>query len=179
MLFMLSLNPADTRTDFCHDVDAAGVIVAPKTCGAQVAAALVQAFDTLAASVGASPTSWVWGRVHTIRPVSLLQLVTTNYQPGPFARPGGAFTVDVGNPSLSGSGLDFQYFSGGNVRHISLMDPANPKVRMQLPGPERDGPTVGPGPDLLGQWVKNTYFDYAHAGQINGATVAIQTFKAP
>jgi penicillin amidase len=179
LLFMLSLDPADTRTDFCDDVDAAGKIVAPKTCSAQVAAALVQAFDTLAASVGANPTSWVWGRVHTIRPVSLLQLVTTNYQPGPFARPGGAFTVDVGNPSLSGSGLDFQYFSGGNVRHISLMDPANPKVRMQLPGPERDGPAVGPGPDLLGQWVKNTYFDYAHGDQINGAAVAIQSFKAP
>lgn len=179
MLFMLSLDPADSRTSFCNDVDATGKTVATKTCGAQVQAALVQAYDTLAAQLGPNPSSWTWGRVHTIRPVSLLALVTTGYQPGPFARPGGVFTVDVGNPSLSASGLDFAYGSGGNVRHISLMDPTNPKTRMQLPGPERDGPAVGPGPDLLGQWVKNSYFDYAFGDQIKGAAVSIQTFKAP
>jgi len=91
--------------------------------------------------------------------VSLLALVTNDFEPGPYARPGGAFTVDVGNPALSGGGVEFPYSSGGNVRHISLMDPAKPVVRMQLPGPKRDGPAVAVGPDLLGQWVKNTYDD--------------------
>jgi penicillin amidase len=183
LLFMLSLDPNATTTPaattFCNDVDATGNTVASKTCGAQVVTALVQAYDTLVAQVGPNPSSWTWGRVHTIRPVSLLALVTTGYEPGPFARPGGAFTVDVGNPSLSSSGLDFAYGSGGNVRHISLMDPVNPKIRMQLPGPERDGPAVGPGPDLLGQWVKNSYFDYAFGDQIKTVAVSIQTFKAP
>ena len=103
----------------------------------------------------------MWGRVHTIKPVSLLALVTNGYSPGPYARPGGAFTVDVGTPVADRRGLDFAYGSGGNVRHISLMDPAKPVVKMQLPGPERDGPAVTVGPDLLGQWVKNSYFDYA------------------
>jgi penicillin amidase len=183
LLFMLSLDPGEPATakatTFCNDVDAAGTTVAPKSCVQQAAAALVQAYDTLSAQVGHDPSSWTWGRVHTIRPVSLLPLVTTGYEPGPYARPGGAFTVDVGSPSLTASGLDFAYGSGGNVRHISLMDPLNPKVRMQLPGPERDGPAVGLGPDLLGQWVKNSYFDDAFGDQIRSVAVSIQIFQAP
>jgi hypothetical protein len=120
----------------------------------------------------------VWGRVHTITPVSQLALVTNNFAPGPYARPGGAFTVDVGSPSLSGAGLDFSYVAGGNVRHISVMDPQNPVCKMQLPGPERDGPALFKGPDLLGQWVTNTYFDYAVGDQIKAAAVSTQTFTA-
>ena len=183
MIFMLGTDPAVPQsaaaTTFCNDVDAKGALIARHTCVEQVVTALVQAVATLSAAVGPKPGDWVWGRVHTIRPVSLLQLVTTGFEPGPYARPGGAFTVDVGNPSLSGSGLDFAYSSGGNVRHISLMDPAKPVVKMQLPGPERDGPTAFAGPDLLGQWVKNTYFDFAFGAQIDGVAVSNQTFQAP
>jgi penicillin amidase len=167
---------------FCNDtsLNAQGVVVVVShPCIEQVATALVTAYATLAATVGTDPNTWIWGRRHTMRPVSLLALVTNNYQPGPFARPGGAFTVDVGSPSLTGVGLDFPFGSSGNVRHISLMDPAAPKVRMQLPGPERDVPTTALGPDLLGQWVRNTYFDYAAGAQINPIAVSIQTFKAP
>ena len=180
ILLLLGRPDGAPGTAFCSDVDRSAAVVASKTCGAQVVAALVQAYATLVGRLGADPKNWIWGRVHTIRPVSLLQLVTVGYEPGPYARPGGAFTVDVGNPSLSGSSLTFSYNSGGNVRHISLMDPANPKVRMQLPGPERDGPFIaGRGPDLLGQWVKNSYFDYAHGDQITRVAVSTQVFKAP
>ncbi|HEX8106780.1 MAG TPA: hypothetical protein VF516_03585, partial [Kofleriaceae bacterium] len=66
----------------------------------------------------------------------------------------------------------------GNVRHISLMDPAKPVVKMQLPGPERDGPAITSRPDLLGQWVRNSYFDYAAGDQISAAAVTTQTFQA-
>jgi penicillin G amidase len=181
LLFMLGLDPADPGTSFCNDVDPrTGQRMATKSCAKQVADALVQAFNTLSGLLG-KPDNWVWGRVHTITPVSLLALVTNGYAPGPFARPGGAFTVDVGSPSLSGAGLDFSYGSGGNVRHISLMDPDPTKsvVKMQLPGPERDGPVVTSAPDLLGQWVKNSYFDYAAGDQIKAAAVTTQTFQAP
>ncbi|HEX2689539.1 MAG TPA: penicillin acylase family protein [Kofleriaceae bacterium] len=178
MIYMLDPTTPASDTTFCNDVDATGKVT-PHTCAEQVVTALVQAFDVLSTAVGPKPSDWVWGRVHTIKPVSLLALVTTHFQPGPYARPGGAFTVDVGNPSLSGGGLDFAYGSGGNVRHISLMDPARPVVKMQLPGPERDGPTEFVGPDLLGQWVKNAYFDFAFGDQINGVAVSNQTFQAP
>lgn len=182
MLFMLDPANAGTPalTTFCNNVDAGGNIInPPHTCAEQVVVSLVTAYRTVAGQLGTDPSKWVWGRVHTIRPVSLLALVTTDYSPGPYARPGGAFTVDVGNPSLASSGLDFGYGSGGNVRHISVMDPAAPKTRMQLPGPVRDGPTFIVGPNLLAQWVKNTYFDYAVGAQINPIAVATQSFKAP
>ena len=181
MLFMLSLDettPAGiAQTKFCSDVDKTGTIIKAHTCHEQVATALVTAYDTLIARVGAQPSSWVWGRVHTMQPVSQLALVTTNYEPGPYARPGGAFTVDVGTPS--GTGLDFSFTASGNVRHISVMDPAAPVVKMQLPGPERDTPALFAGPDLLGQWVENKYFDFAYGAQTDAAAVSTQTFTAP
>jgi acyl-homoserine lactone acylase PvdQ len=179
---MLSLDPASPAygpsTKFCNDVNAAGVQTAAKTCPAQVVTALVTAYKTLVARIGAQPSDWVWGRAHTIQPISLLALITTNYEPGPYARPGGAFTVDVGTPSTSAAGLTFNYGSGGNVRHISLMDPAKPATRMQLPGPERDGPTFFASPNLLEQWVTNTYFDFAVGNQIDSTAVSTQTFNA-
>jgi acyl-homoserine lactone acylase PvdQ len=180
ILFMLDpATPAD-QTKFCNDVSAIGVLVTEHTCTAQVQAALVQAYGELIRTAGSTPSSWVWGRVHTMQPVSLLSLVTTGFEPGPYARPGGAFTVDVGTPALSGSGTgDFSFTSSGNVRHISLMDPAKPVIRMQLPGPERDGPVTTNGPDLLGAWLKNTYFDFAFGSQIDAIAVSTQSFKSP
>jgi penicillin amidase len=181
LLFMLSLDettPAGlAQTAFCNDVNKTGTVIASHTCHQQVATALVTAYATLIARLG-QPTSWVWGRAHTMQPVSQLALVTTNYQPGPYARPGGAFTVDVGSPSLSAGGIDFGFASSGNVRHISVMDPAAPVVKMQLPGPERDNPTLFVGPDLLGQWVANKYFDFAFGTQSDAVAVSTQTFTA-
>jgi penicillin amidase len=179
MILLAGLPDGAPGTSFCNDVDAKGALVTAHTCGAQMVTALVQAVDTLSSLVGPKPSDWVWGRVHTIKPVSLLELVTTDFEPGPYARPGGAFTVDVGSPGLSGGGVEFPYGSSGNVRHISLMDPSKPVMKMQLPGPERDGPTQFVGPDLLGQWVKNTYFDFAFGDQINAVAVSNQTFQAP
>jgi penicillin amidase len=180
-IYMLGLDPTTPEgiagTTFCRDVNASGQVVATHTCGEQVKAALAAAYETLSEQLG-DPGHWIWGRVHTVKPVSLLELVTTNYSPGPFARPGGAFTVDVGTPALSGSGLDFAYTSGGNVRHISLIDPAKPVVKMQLPGPERDAPAIFTGPELLGQWVRNNYFDFAFGDQIESVAVSTQTFTA-
>jgi penicillin amidase len=183
MIYMLSLDPASAgyaaSTKFCNDVNATGAQVGPtKTCPEQVKTALATAYKTLAAQVGPMPSDWVWGRTHTMQPVSLLALVTTDYEPGPYARPGGAFTVDVGTPSTSAAGLAFNFTSSGNVRHISLMDPAKPVTKMQLPGPERDGPTLFASPDLLAQWVTNTYFDFAIGNQIDSTAVATQTFTA-
>lgn len=181
MLYMLSLDPSSpgyaAKTRFCNDVGSTGAVVASHTCPEQVATALATAYATLSARVGSDPATWVWGRAHTMQPVSLLALITTNYEPGPYARPGGAFTVDVATPSTSAAGLTFNFSSSGNVRHISVMDPAKPVVKMQLPGPERDVPTFTPGPDLLGLWVQNKYFDFAFGAQSDGAAVSSQTFN--
>jgi penicillin amidase len=177
MLYMLDpATPAADQT-FCRDVDPGGNVVKATTCAEQVVEALVTAFDTLAASKGPQ-ASWLWGRSHTFTAASLFPTVTVGYQAGPFAHPGGAFTVDVGNPDLAGQGTSFTFGSSGNVRHISAMDPASPTVKMQLPGPQRDGPFgVVLGPDLIGEWAANRYFDYATSAQIGPIAVSSQTFS--
>jgi acyl-homoserine lactone acylase PvdQ len=181
LMFMLSNDESaatpNAANSFCYDVSASGSVIANHKCAYQVAAALTEAYDAITAKYQTT-NNWLWGRVHTMTPVPLLALITTNYQPGPYARPGGAFTVDVGTPSTSASGLSFPFGSSGNVRHISLMDPAKPVVKMQLPGPERDVPVLFGGPDLLLQWVKNQYFDYATSSQIDAVVVSTQTFTA-
>jgi acyl-homoserine lactone acylase PvdQ len=172
MLFLL-----ESGSDaFCSDVGADGAIT-PHTCAEQVAIALGQAYAELVVGVGPAPSDWVWGRHHTITTVSQLALVTTSYTLGPYARPGGQSTVDVGSPiAIAGSGIQFAVNTGANLRQIAVMDPARPIVKMQLPGPERDSRAYGIGPDLLGQWVRNTYFDFAFGDQIAGTAVAIQRF---
>ncbi|HUJ57006.1 MAG TPA: penicillin acylase family protein [Kofleriaceae bacterium] len=182
MIYMMGLDPTTAAgqagSKFCNDVDASGTTIATHSCAEQVETALVEAYDFLMAHVDADPSNWTWGRYHTIQPVPLLALVTTDYEPGPYARPGGYYTVDVGSPTGQGPGTDMGYASGGNVRHISLMDPAKPVVKMQLPGPERDVPDLNVGPDLLGQWVLNLYFDFAFGSQIDSVAVSTQTFSA-
>jgi penicillin amidase len=176
MLRMLEPGVSAGEQSFCDDVDVTGTVTATHTCGEQVVSALVTAFRLLEASTG--PVSdWRWGRVHTFTAQSQFPTVTTGFVAGPFARPGGALTVDVGNPRLTASGPSFAFGSSANVRHVSVMDPAGPSTRMQLPGPERDGPyDVLAGPDLLVDWVNNSYFDYADWAQVQAGAVATQAF---
>jgi penicillin G amidase len=175
LTYMLVFNKDQS---FCANTDASGHGDGT-TCGVQVVTALITAYDLLTAQKGAT-SNWRWGRVHTMQPVSQLALVTNGYEPGPYARPGGAFTVDVGNPSIASSAItSFAFGSSGNVRHISVMDAAAPIIKMQLPGPQRDRPTSNLyGPDLLGMWVANTYFDFPYRTSIDPNGVATQSFSA-
>jgi hypothetical protein len=60
------------------------------------------------------------------------------------------------------------------------MDPAaaNAQVKMQLPGPERDGPygQFANTPDLLGMYVRNQYFDFLYGHQVDGQGRSSQRF---
>ena len=180
---VLKLLPGQTTHSFCDDVDKTATVTAAKTCGTQVVTALSTAFGTLAAANGTDTRNWLWGRVHTLTTVSpAAPLIANGFSAGPFARPGGALTVDVGNPSGSQSSpLGFAYGSGSNVRHISVMDPnaATAQVKMQLPGPERDAPSgvFSSTPDLLGQYVQNQYFDFLQGHQIDNKGVSAQGFS--
>ena len=181
---VVKLLPDLTQHSFCDDVSKTFTVTASKTCGTQVINALVAAFSSLSAANGpVTSNKWLWGRVHTLSTVSPASpLIANGFTTGPFARPGGALTVDVGNPSGSQSSpLGFAYGSGSNVRHISVMDPnaANAVVKMQLPGPERDAPfgVFSSTPDLLGQYVQNQYFDFLHGHQIDNKGVSAQGFS--
>ena len=184
MLHMLDPAAPPADTSFCNDVNPrTGATVATRTCSDQVVAALLTAAGTLQAAYGADTTKWLWGRVHTLTTTSpAAPLIAGAYAAGPVARPGGAFTVDVGNPDGSqASPLGFAYSHGSNVRFIAEMDaPASAVTRMQLPGPQRDAPfgVFADTPDLFGQYARNQYFDYAVGHQADAVTVSTQGFTA-
>ncbi len=167
MLFMLTPGLPLSTQGFC----------APLTCPQAAQAAMTASFDQLTQELGAQ-TNWIWGRLHSMSPQSLVfPLVAGFFNPGPYARPGGAFTVDVGSPSLrTDNVLSFPYGSGSNVRWIAVMDGSATKE--QLPGPIIDGPTFPGTVGLLSQYVVNEYFDFPFgAAAISAATVRTQTFS--
>jgi penicillin G amidase len=172
---------------FCDDVTKTFTVVTPggsKTCEQQVIAALATAVGTLQSAYGTDTKNWLWGRVHTLTTQSqAAPFIAGGFTAGPFARPGGALTVDVGNPSGSQSSpLAFAYSSGSNLRFISVMDPvaANAQVKMQLPGPERDAPALFSNTlTLLGMYVQNQYFDFPYGHQVDNKGVSTQRFTGP
>ena len=178
MLFMLKT--AGTHA-FCDDVSTSFTVTASKTCEQQVIAALASAVTTLQGAYGTDTKNWLWGRVHTMTTTSQLSpLIAGGFSAGPYARPGGALTVDVGNPSGSQSSpLAFAYGAGSNVRFIAVMDPsaANAVVKMQLPGPERDAPAVLSNTlTLVNMYVLNQYFDFLYGHQVDNRGFTTQGF---
>jgi penicillin amidase len=178
IFFMLST--AGTHA-FCDDVSTSFTVTASKTCEQQVIAALASAVTTLQGAYGTDTKGWLWGRVHTMTTVSQLSpLIAGGFSAGPYARPGGALTVDVGNPNGSQSSpLGFAYGAGSNLRFIAVMDPAaaNAQVKMQLPGPERDAPGVFSNTlTLLNMYVQNQYFDFPYGHQVDNRGLPTQGF---
>jgi penicillin G amidase len=176
MLYLLTPGlPAAAQT-FCVPL---GATPTATSCDGQLVAAMVGAYNALTQALGAQ-ANWRWGRLHTMSPQELIYpLIGQPYNPGPYARPGGAFTVDVGNPGLrTDNVLTYQYGSGSNVRWIAVMDGSATKE--QLPGPIVDGPFIPGSPGLLGQYVVNQYFDFPYgSAAISAATVRTQSFTAP
>jgi hypothetical protein len=149
---------------FCRTVDAAGNTAQNTTCVAQVTNALGWAYGALKTAYG-DVSNWRWGRVHTVTfdfMVPGYPLIDPGFRPGPYVRPGGAWTVDVGAPSTTPStNLAFPYRSGGNVRWVAAMDGTLAHTFMQLPGVESAQAYPGDGqPTMLTQWVQNQYFNF-------------------
>jgi penicillin amidase len=148
----------------CSDVAKNGsalVTVANKTCTTQVLNALSFAYARLKNTYG-DQSNWRWGRVHTLTFTHpLYPLVDQGFNPGPFARPGGASTVDVANPSGGDpNNLSFSYGEGSNVRWAAVMDGTVPNTTFQLPGLESGAPFTPNTPGMLGDYLTNTYFQW-------------------
>ena len=174
LLYLLTLPDNSPAAAFCNDVDASNTTVTAHSCKEQLASAMGSAYQTLTVSLGA-PSFWLWGRAHTLTTVSPAAPVLSRGA-GPYARPGGALTVDVGNPEGSSGPLDFSYGHGSNVRFIAELDaPASAVTKMQLPGPEHDG--LG-SVDLLSTYVVNQYFDFAMDHEADANTSATMGFTA-
>jgi acyl-homoserine lactone acylase PvdQ len=168
---------ANSGNALCSDVDSHGTPVKDKTCLQQATDALGWAYARLTGAYGAE-SNWRWGRVHTVTFANYLYpLVDQGYNPGPFARPGGVETVDVGAPSGGDpNNLNFAYTAAGNVRWSAVMDGTLANTTMQLPGLEKDGPFDLRKQGMLGQWLNNTYFNFPFQAA-DVTTVATETFS--
>lgn len=181
LLTLLSGAVPTTGNPLCSDVDADGAKVTDRNCPTQVTNALAWAWTRLNSVYGAT-SNWRWGRVHTLTfafVVSGYPLIDPTFQPGPFPRPGGAWTVDVGAPSPSVSNdLSFPYRSGGNVRWAASMDGTLANTTNQLPGVENGGPFSGSPSSMLSQWVTNTYFSWPYQpSDVSAAALRTETFN--
>jgi penicillin amidase len=84
--------------------------------------------------------SWRWGRLHTLTLRSIYDnFGFATYNEGPFAAPGGLYTVNVANPSNralpdEGDPWDFAFASGPSVRFVVEARADGPRMVYQLPG---------------------------------------------
>jgi len=162
-LLQLEAQGQNPNHSLCSDVNAKGEKVTDRTCVSQVVNALGWSYARLRGVYG-DVDNWRWGRVHTITfafVISGYPVVDRSHQPGPFPRPGGAWTVDVGSPRPSTSmDLSFPYGSGGAVRWLAAMDGKKEHTFDQLPGTESDGPYPLGKDTMLLQWTLNRYFNF-------------------
>jgi penicillin amidase len=194
MLYMLGLenaslhaggSPTPAGTEYCRNVK--NGTQDSTDCFTQEVTALITAYLTISADAGAPPTptggttKWLWGKYHTLTILDpAAPLIGSGYSAGPFARPGGALTVDVGNPDGSQSTpLGQSYSHGSNVRFIGeIQAPASSTTLMQLPGLEHDQPfgLFASTPDLITPYVQNQYFNYLMNHQVDAHAVSTQGF---
>jgi penicillin amidase len=146
---------------FWDDVSTTSVI---ETRQDVIMTALSLAAEQLAA-VG-DPDDWRWGRVHTFSLRSIYDTFgVTQYNDGPYAAPGGLYTVNVANPAStaweSGTPFDFGFVSGASVRFVVEVGPDGPRMSYQLPGGtdlHRDSPFYN---QLLSRWLENEPVPFA------------------
>jgi len=130
---------------------------------------LVRAIKTAAAvlskGVGA-PDDWRWGRVHTLTLRSIYDSFgVATYNEGPYAAPGGQYTVNVANPRSralprDGSLPDFGFAAGPSVRFVVEADPKGLTMSYELPGGadlHRESPFYN---NLVSNWLVNEPIDF-------------------
>ncbi len=179
LITLLSGRVANPNNVFCRDVGPNGAPLNSKTCQTQVLDALGFAYAQLKGAYG-DTSNWRWGRVHTITMRFIVPgypLIDPGFRPGPFPRPGGAWTVDVGAPApVSSSVLTFPYGSGGNVRWLAAMDGTVDHTMNQLPGVESGEAYPFGQSTMLTDWVQNKYFNWPH-NQADVTSLRTETFS--
>jgi penicillin amidase len=85
------------------------------------------------------PDNWLWGRIHQMRMEHFLnQGGITSLNLGPFAAPGGRFTVNPGGYSLNAD--TFTFAGGPSMRSVVVLDPAGIRAVNALPGGNNGDP---------------------------------------
>ncbi len=131
------------------------------------------------------PDEWRWGRTHTLTLRSIYDSFgVPTYNAGPFAAPGGLFTVNVANPrsALPTGGMpwDFAFASGPSIRFVVEAGPDRPHMTYQLPGGadlHRESMFYN---NLLPNWLENTAIDFPFgAGAVPNPAVSITVSPVP
>lgn len=168
--------PAQFKT-LCDDRTTTTVV---ESCSDITLKAMTEARDLLARKLGVQTSSWIWGAVHTVSFSDPLAPFP-GFSTASYARPGGAFSVDVASPVVFSiaptdpMAANFRYAHGPNERWVGLMNGA--ATRWQLPGDEQDRPYADPPTGLLHDWLTNTYFDLARTpAEVAAAGVGTITF---
>jgi penicillin amidase len=122
-----------------------------------VAAALSQAGAFLKDELGPTVDAWLWGRIHTIalRADLFDQAGVTDYNTADFARGGGAYVIDVGDPEDE---LHDEYAMshGSSIRWTCEAAEAGVACAYELPGGQRHHPDSPWFDDLFAAWLDNT-----------------------
>jgi penicillin amidase len=116
--------------------------------------ALEKAGQEIVGPMGADPAGWMWGKIHTVTFGSELSMLAPHLDLGPYAAPGGLFTVNVANPSIGGGGFSFS--SGASLRIVNELGDGGITTWLQLPGGQdlhRDSPHYG---DWVERWLEGT-----------------------
>lgn len=122
-------------------------------------AALEKAAKEIRNRFGEEPQKWLWGRHHTVTFKTELSIVDPRLDIGPFAAPGGLFTVNVANPPLTGSAFEFN--AGAALRIVNELGEDGIATWLQLPGGRdlhRDGAHYG---DRIEAWLEGKPFQLA------------------
>jgi len=117
------------------------------------------------------PTDWLWGVIHQVNYQHFLgQAGIGIFDLGPFAAPGGRYTVNPANFNLSGT--SFTFSSGPSKRFVAELDPAGIRGVNALPGGNNGNPggtanekfnEINPAVhygDHIAGWINGDKFDY-------------------
>jgi penicillin amidase len=118
--------------------------------------ALKAATDKMKSLQGPDPSSWAWGRMHTItfhHPLELLPGAKPLVDIGPLPRPGDSYTVN--NASFNGD--KFDQVSGPSYREILDVGNWDESVVANVPG-ESGQPGSPHYSDLVNYWDQTRYF---------------------
>jgi penicillin amidase len=171
-----TLNDATRGWD---DITTVDVVETP----AQIAAAAIEATAAyLTDAWGEDPTSWLWGRAHTLTLEADLFAAAgiQVFNNGTYANDGAMWTVDVAQPN-GAFDRDFAHTAGASMRFVCEGLPAGVTCTIELPGGQRhfrDDPTYDA---FLDDWLNNRPWPLLRgaAAVVDSAIQSVQVRPAP